>query len=60
MNRVPDEAITRLFYRLEEQAGGPTKADAPKIIARVAHDLGVTVERVCSVMLDDLTMWGAG
>lgn len=60
MNRAPDEKITALYRRLEEQAGGPKVADPQKLIAQVADTLGVSIERVRSVMLDDLTMWGAG
>ena len=60
MNRVPDEQITALYRRLEEQAGGPKQADAQKIIVRVARDLRISVERARSAWLDDMTNWGAG
>lgn len=60
MNRVPDERITALYRRLEEQAGGKTEADPQKLLVRVARDLGISVERARSAVLDDMTNWGAG
>lgn len=60
MKRVPDEQIINLYRRLEEQAGGQTQADPQAILARVARDLGISVEQARSAWLDHMTNWGAG
>jgi len=49
---VTDQAVIDLYHEIEQTFGGPQKAAPHYVCEAVARELGVTVDRVRSVMLD--------
>ncbi len=52
--------IVNKYYEIEQLEGGLALADPAKVKSLTAQACGVTEQEVSRVMLDELTMQGAG